>query len=1051
VHDRSAIDSSSATGGALMGRYAPRGLAFAAALLALGLALTLAGWKYADNGSNKLARERFEFRATEISRSINDRVTAYELVLRGGLALFSSVEDVGRSQWRDYVGKLSLQQSYPGIQGIGYAQVVPAASKQEHIETIRRQGFPDYTLRPPGERLVYTSIIYLEPFDARNQRAFGYDMFSEPTRRVAMERTRDTGKTTISGRVTLVQETTDGVQAGFLMYLPFYRPGAPVLTVEERRAALQGYVYSPFRMNDFMQGLLGKHISDLRLEVFDAAAMTEQTLMFRDGSEALDTALRAGRTPLFTSVRQIDIFGRTWTVRLQSLPAFEATIDHRAPRLVIVAGLCLSLLLFFIALSLVSTQARAVALASRMTSSLRESEEKIRLILESTGEPIYGIDTKGECTFYNAACLRVLGYSSPEDLLGRNMHDRIHHSHPDGSSFDVHDCRIFKAFQEGNGTHVDDEVLWRADGSSFPAEYWSYPQRSGGEIVGAVVVFQDITERRQAEAFRIEKAKEFHTLLDGLPGYAFQKDAEGRYVAANAAFADALNIPLAEIIGKTDYEIFPKDLAEKFCADDKRILTGELGTLETEEQMIDRGRTLTVFTRKLALKSLSGNVTGLIGLGFDITEKKKMEIELNEVYTEMEKRVINRTHDLIKANESLNKEVAARKQSIYELDTMFSAVSSILITLGPSGRVRMWNRAADNTFHLSKKEAKGKPFSLLPLEWEWGPIQEGIAKSKDQLKPVKINNIKFQRPDSGDGYLMVTISPLLSEDEHYEGGLILGEDITELKFLEAQLSQSQKLEAIGQLAAGIAHEINTPTQYISNSATFIGDAFADLQRVLDLIRAAGNDDVSVESLKLTLEEIDYDFLREEIPKSISRVEEGLERVSTIVQAMKRFSHPGRGEKEFVDMNQAVMNTLVVSRNEWKYVADVQTDYAPGLPPVLCFPGELNQVLLNVIVNAAHAISDLVQETQGKGLITITTKQDGDMVEISIADTGSGIPQAVQKKVFDPFFTTKEVGKGTGQGLAISYDIVVNKHGGAITFESTLGVGTTFYIRLHING
>jgi CHASE1-domain containing sensor protein len=185
-----------------------------------------------------LARERFEGRVSEVSMATEDRVGTYEMALRGCQALFTSVGEVSRHQWRDYVGKLNLLQNYPGIQGLGYVKVIPAENIRKHIETVRREGFPEYAIRPPGERPVYTSILYLEPFDVRNQRAFGFDMFSEATRRAAMERSRDTGLTSISARVTLVQETTEGVQAGFLMYLPVYKPGAPIYTGSDRRAAL---------------------------------------------------------------------------------------------------------------------------------------------------------------------------------------------------------------------------------------------------------------------------------------------------------------------------------------------------------------------------------------------------------------------------------------------------------------------------------------------------------------------------------------------------------------------------------------------------------------------------------------------------------------------------------------------------------------------------------------------------------------------------------------------------------------------------------------------
>jgi len=194
--------------------------------------------------------------------------------------------------------------------------------------------------------------------------------------------------------------------------------------------------------------------------------------------------------------------------------------------------------------------------------------------------------------------------------------------------------------------------------------------------------------------------------------------------------------------------------------------------------------------------------------------------------------------------------------------------------------------------------------------------------------------------------------------------------------------------------------------------------------------------------------MDVDFLVAEIPKAIQQTLGGVDRVARIVRAMKEFSHPGTGEKTLVDLNQAVETTLTVARNEWKYVATVKTDFDPNLPLIPCLPGELNQVMLNLVVNAAHAIAEVVKDDgQARGLITATTRQCGDWVEIRIRDTGPGIPEKIRHKIYDPFFTTKPVGKGTGQGLAIAHTVIVEQHGGTLHFETELGAGTVFIVRL----
>jgi signal transduction histidine kinase len=274
-----------------------------------------------------------------------------------------------------------------------------------------------------------------------------------------------------------------------------------------------------------------------------------------------------------------------------------------------------------------------------------------------------------------------------------------------------------------------------------------------------------------------------------------------------------------------------------------------------------------------------------------------------------------------------------------------------------------------------------------------------------------------------------------------------------------QLLHAQKLESIGQLAAGIAHEINSPTQYIGDNVRFLKDAFQDLKSLLAnyarLLAAAKSNTLSgeaVQEVSAAVEHADVDYLLEQIPKAIEQTLEGVDGIAKLVGAMKEFSHPGKKEKTQLDLNRAIESTITVARNEWKYVADMETDYDSTLPMISCLPGEFNQVILNLIVNAAHAIADVVGEgSSGKGRIKVQTQNCQEWAEIRIQDTGSGIPAKVRARIFDPFFTTKEIGKGTGQGLAIARSVVVDKHGGTIHFETEEGKGTTFIIRLPHDG
>ncbi|MEO8065132.1 MAG: ATP-binding protein [Pseudomonadota bacterium] len=302
-------------------------------------------------------------------------------------------------------------------------------------------------------------------------------------------------------------------------------------------------------------------------------------------------------------------------------------------------------------------------------------------------------------------------------------------------------------------------------------------------------------------------------------------------------------------------------------------------------------------------------------------------------------------------------------------------------------------------------------------------------------------------------HVLINTAPLFDSKQAFAGweGCItdismLKQTLEERDRLEDNLRQAQKLEAIGQLAAGIAHEINTPTQYVGDNLRFLKESFGELDTMLTQLVLAGG-----EPARKLLSEADFDYLKVEIPRALNQSLEGVDRVAKIVRAMKEFSHPAR-EKTATDLNRAIQSTITVASNEWKYVAEIEMDLDANLPAVHCSPAEFNQVVLNIVVNAAHAISDVVGDGgKGKGKITVRTRADGEWAIVEIQDSGSGMPLHVQQRIFDPFFTTKEVGKGTGQGLAIAHNVIVDKHGGTIKVASAPGAGTTFTIRLPIGG
>lgn len=384
-------------------------------------------------------------------------------------------------------------------------------------------------------------------------------------------------------------------------------------------------------------------------------------------------------------------------------------------------------------------------------------------------------------------------------------------------------------------------------------------------------------------------------------------------------------------------------------------------------------------------------------------------------------------------------------------ERLLASIPCMLVGLDEQRRVTKWNKTAEDVFSLSVSEVLGQAFTDLQICLDYDAVNNSIIECGRTRRPTRIEKLSFACPGQRHGVLDLTIAPVLCPRQGTPlGVLLLGEDRTIQRLLEAQLSQAQKLESIGQLAAGVAHEINTPIQYIGDNTNFLATAFRDLRAILDR-RRTGTDAPERHRAAIDAEEqADMDYLLEEVPQAINQTLDGVGHVSRIVKAMKEFAHPGTTEKVPVDLNHSIQTVIAVARNEWKYIAEVVTNLAADLPPVPGLPGELNQVLLNLLVNAAHAIAAFSTDGR-KGTITFSTRRADNTVELRVTDTGCGIPEEIRHRVFDPFFTTKPVGQGTGQGLAIAHSVVVQQHGGVITFESEVGKGTTFILQFPTSG
>ncbi len=390
-----------------------------------------------------------------------------------------------------------------------------------------------------------------------------------------------------------------------------------------------------------------------------------------------------------------------------------------------------------------------------------------------------------------------------------------------------------------------------------------------------------------------------------------------------------------------------------------------------------------------------------------------------------------------------------------EMYRMLSMIDSIIIGVTVRDIVTHWNRTAEDVFGIKEADAIGRPISGLALNWDWPVIFEGIGECFISGRTVTLQDITMVRADSGRRVLGVSITPIKTTENAPRGFIVLGKDITDKKIMEMQLLQDQKLKSIGELASGIAHEINTPIQYVNDNTIFFYDSFKQLLPVMtqmtalfDVFNMGGDVNAAVRELMESAEKADFEYLTNEIPKSVEQTIEGIVRISSIVKSLKSFAHPDTKEKVPTDINKTVADAVVITRNEWKYSSDIEHNPDRDLPEVRCYPAEISQVLLNIIINASHAVKEAIEAGRiERGKIVIETLGKKGYAEIVITDNGIGMSEEVLRNIYDPFFTTKEVGKGTGQGLAISHSIVVKKHGGRIFCKSSPGRGSSFFIQL----
>jgi PAS domain S-box-containing protein len=399
---------------------------------------------------------------------------------------------------------------------------------------------------------------------------------------------------------------------------------------------------------------------------------------------------------------------------------------------------------------------------------------------------------------------------------------------------------------------------------------------------------------------------------------------------------------------------------------------------------------------------------------------------------------------------------AEADQARRHLDALFESLSAIALSLDAEGRITRLNSSARQVLGLDAAEAVGTHLADLSLDWDRDKILDALRRCRETGAAVRGEDVGFRDPTGRRRLLGFTCSPVRGEPGQPAEMLLRGADITDIKAGEQRRAHDLKMQSIGRLAAGVAHEINTPLQYLRYNLGFLDGAFADmlaLARQCSALRDAaerGEPAHALRGLARSLREAedhaDLDYLLQEVPAAVQKSLQGLEQVTSIIRVMGLFAHPGPANVIPVNLNDAARNAAAVTRNEWKHHCELRLDLDPDLPTVPGLASELHQVLMNLIINASQAVA----EAGGDGVVTVATRAIDQGVEMTVADTGPGVPHDIADRVFEPFFTTKPQGRGTGQGLAIVHT-AVQRHNGRIAVESGPGGGALFRITLPHHG
>ncbi|CAN5425083.1 hypothetical protein BH23BAC1_BH23BAC1_35390 [soil metagenome] len=581
-------------------------------------------------------RRLFQTRTERAEYAIINRFDNYIQLLKGTKGLFIASDTVSKMAWKKYINSINFEKSFQGIQGIGFAPYIEQKSLPDYLNKFRISEKIDLKIYPAGERSVYTPILFLDPENNPNHVAIGFDMFSDPSRQKAMRMAMETNEPAITGKVKLVQEISEDVQAGFLVYLPIYRQKEEPVKLEERMKSICGFVYLPCRMGDLMTATLGTRFDDIDIEIYDGSVASEETLMYNKyaGTEYLEF----DKDQSLYKLTSLQIGGHTWKVFFAAMPEFGSPTEKNQPFVILGGGTVISLLVFFFMWAF---------------ANQRRSTELRKTITDNATAGLFLMDVKGKCTFMNPAAEEMTGYTLDE-IKDKILHEVIHYKHPDGSPYPINDCPIDRALPQNRNMRAHEDVFIRKDGTFFHVLCATRPIYENGLPVSIVIEVRDITEEKKAQS-ALEEAKinlalseaHYRSIAEGMPVLVCTTTTEGIIEYCNQKWYDYTGITAKDFSSENIRKIIIHPDEEE---EDRKLWINTLkqGSEYRNQHRLKRydGTYLWHLSRALPLRDDKGVIRKWFITSTDIHEQKLQNEELSKINRDLDNFIYTASHDL---------------------------------------------------------------------------------------------------------------------------------------------------------------------------------------------------------------------------------------------------------------------------------------------------------------------------------------------------------------------------------------------------------------------